>query len=104
MFRSEPATTPKVFRAASWPRERFYLSNDMGRSASVEPHSWTSDEPIVVRERWAFRRAAHTGFLITLRSKFAGDWRTRQTLRTPDLAEAITMAKRWVRQTESEGR
>ncbi len=91
---------PKTFHAAPWPRERFYLSNDLRRAASVEPHSWTSDEPIVVRERWAFRRAAHTGFLVTLRSKFAGDWRTKQTLRTIDLGEAIAIAKRWVASQE----
>lgn len=92
--------TPRAFCAASWPRERFYLSCDQRRSASVEPHSWTSDELIVVRERWAFRRAAHTGFLVTLRSKFAGDWRTNQTLRTLDLGEAIATAKRWVASQE----
>lgn len=80
--------TPRAFCAASRPRERFYLSCDQRRSASVEPHSWTS--------RWAFRR----GFLVTLRSKFAGDWRTNQTLRTLDLGEAIATAKRWVASQE----
>lgn len=57
------ADTPKIFRATSWPRERFYLSRDQRRSASVVPHSWESDEPVAdaVRERWRIHKQTHHG-------------------------------------------
>lgn len=52
---------PKTFRAASWPRERFYLSGDQRRSAGIAPHSWESDEPVAdaVRERWRIHKQTH---------------------------------------------
>lgn len=40
---------PKFFRAATWPRERFYLSCDQRRAAGIAPHSWESDEPVADR-------------------------------------------------------
>lgn len=93
-------TTTKVLRAASWPRERFYLSNDQRRSAGVVPCSWDADEPVADRERWKIRKVTHHGFKVTLRSKFAGDWRTKAEWTGLDLGKAIVMAREWVRQTE----
>lgn len=97
MFRSEPA--PKVYRAASWPRERFYLSCDQRRSSGVAPHSWESDEPVVDRERWKVRKVTHHGFKVTLRTKFAGDWRTKAEHTVLELGEACGIARAWVRES-----
>lgn len=89
--------TPRVFRSASWPREWFYLSGDQRRSASVAPHSWTSEEPVAVFERWKMRKVTHHGYLVVLRLKFAGDWRTRVTQPVLDRFEAQRMAQAWAR-------
>lgn len=89
----------KTFRATSWPRERFYISRDQRRSASVAPHSWESDEPVAdaVRERWRIHKQTHHGFMVTLRLKFTGDWRTRVTQPVRELTEACRIAQAWVR-------
>lgn len=102
MSRSELAT--KISRAAAYPRERFYFSADQRRSAGIAPHSWESDEPVAdaVRERWCIRKQTHHGFLVTLRVKFAGDWRTRVTQPVLDLTEACRIAQAWVRSEVSQ--
>ena len=98
---ADPTTT--VFRAASWLRERFYLSNDQRRGAGVAPTSWEANEPVADRERWKVRKVTRHGFKVSMRSKCAGDWRTKAEWTGPDLGKACEMARAWVA-TESEGR
>lgn len=88
---------PKTFHAASWPRERFYLSCDQRRSATVAPHSWTSDEPVAVFERWQTRKVTHHGFKVELLENAVG-WRTRSECTVLELIEACRIARAWVRQ------
>lgn len=95
---ADPTTT--VFRAASWPRERFYFSNDQRRSAGVAPTSWEANEPVADRERWKIRKVTHHGFKVSMRSNRAG-WTTHAEHRVMTLQEACAMAQQWVRQTES---